>query len=119
MKKSKELITSLLAAQIADDIKFKEDLKNNPDFEYDLGDGIDVLNIIADFLGVPEDNSCDEEDLIHEMAQYGIWPDGVYCRDWLYFAMDEIAVGTKTIKGFIDEMEEQAFNFPPVEDKAE
>ena len=59
---------------------------------------VNVLEMIADDLGVPEDNTCDfrYEDLKNNP--------NVYCRDWLLEHMDKVDEGKKTVEEFYQEM---------------
>jgi len=87
-------VVALLEIQLKHDIKM--DKLNNA-----LGGGgeiyemfhLDLLDIVADLLGVPEDTS-----------EHG--KDDHYCRDWVFHRWDDCCGLEDPINGFIDIMRE-------------
>jgi hypothetical protein len=62
---------------------------------------VDLLDVIADLYGVPEDNTakqpsggvCDEN---------GTFLEGVYCRDWIMDTWDEVRCGSSAMEDFLE-----------------
>ena len=66
---------------------------------------IDILNIIADWYGVPKDNTL-ETDACSRALVTGEWPDDAYCRDWVYDEWQLAVDGERDIEQFISLLSE-------------
>ena len=60
---------------------------------------LDLLDIVADLLGVPEDNTLE-----HYNEDTATYTDGYYCRDWVHEAWCGCRDLEDPIESFIDTM---------------
>lgn len=58
---------------------------------------LNLLDIVADLLGVPEDNTLENYN-----EDTGTYTDGYYCRDWVHSMWWDCRALKDPIKGFID-----------------
>lgn len=65
---------------------------------------IDLIEIVADMYGVPQDNT------VELGVGIGPWPDDAYCRDWLLDRWREVLAGECDIAQFTKEICEEAKN---------
>jgi len=61
---------------------------------------VDVLDLIADLCGVPEDDTGEIEVWEH-FRDTGKWPEGTYCRDWILDEWTKVQNGDASFKDFV------------------
>ena len=67
-----------------------------------------LLDLIADFLGVPPDNTIEMNAMNYAYAHDGELPEGTFCRDWLYHLVNDYGEGEITIEQLLKELREAA-----------
>lgn len=61
---------------------------------------VDVLDLIADWYGVPEDNTV-ETNACDRANATGEWPEDAYCRDWIMDEWGKVEDGDASFDDFI------------------
>ena len=74
--------------------------------EYSMEIDIDLVEIVADIYGVPQDNTV-ETDACDIANETGEWPEGAYCRDWLLHCWTNVVEGRWDVRRFIQEIRDE------------
>lgn len=61
---------------------------------------VDVLDLIADLCGVPEDDTGEMEVWEH-VQETGEWPEGTYSREWILDEWTKVQNGDASFKDFV------------------
>ena len=75
------------------------------DLLQDAIDTFDVIDLVADIVGCPPDNT-EETDAVDYANLTGEWPEWGVCRDWQYDAWEEVVQGNHTIDQFMEELQQ-------------
>jgi len=87
----------MLEEDLAQEISIKEYKELNG---IDLASSVkftDNLEIVADIVGVPQDN-CDDPGAVSESGQIASW---AYSRDWMYYDWDLVISGEITVDRYL------------------
>lgn len=104
-------VTEILAAQLEHDRRWRT-------FSQLLGGGdvglvedlqLDLLEILADSIGIPRDNT-EETHACDRANETGVWPEEAYCRDWIWNAWNDVILGARPLDSFVSELYEAAAN---------
>jgi len=92
------IVRQLLEAQLAHD----KAMRRLEDAGVDLNKEVyvDITDIIADWYGIPKDNTVETHAMDRAM-QTGDWPEDAYCRDWLLDEWGKVQEQNATIDDFI------------------
>lgn len=94
------LVHKLLFQQLMFDKKAKQHRTENGTDSLEID--INLIDIVADMIGVPSDNTNEFDTCSAEE-----WPEGCYCRDWLLHEWDDVVDGKITVDDFIAEMRKE------------
>jgi len=104
---SEKQVMELLEIQLAHDraIDDKFELRERLELPCDLT--VNLLDVIADCCGVPKDNTI-ETNASNIAMSTGVYPEGVYCRDWLLNEFRDVTEGKSTLESFVDSLRSES-----------
>jgi hypothetical protein len=101
---TREQLIALLECQRTHDAAWREFpmlYEDKPDLQ------MHTLDIVADIVGVPADNTVETQAC--EIANAtGEWPEDAYCRDWVFHDWESVEDGKQTAEWFLRQLEEEA-----------